>query len=458
MTAPNPSVQLVSERRSSFWSDYWLLLLFLTYLTSTVVIFALGPIPYPVESPWKLYGFLGSAHLALAAGYVAAMRFRAAKRLGLPHRDQVRSWVPSVSTLVFASSVANIALILPWTLSMTEGSLDLIGALRDPTEAYLRTYYVSRDSTNPFTYPMMFLAPLLSLTVPLTLFYWRRLGWLVRSLALAAVAAIMASAVVVGRNKGLADLFLLSLVFSCVHLARSSIRWRPKKILLAASAVAVVFFLFLGRFADGGHGRMGEHYKEGFVYSIRQHMDFDNTLLRPFPTSVRPAIGHLYSYLTQGYYGLSLSMQTEFTWTYGFGNSYFLHMVQDRFLGSEHARVNCYPAQVEVAFDYGMYAKWHTIYPWLASDLTYPGALLFLVGLGWLLAVVWREVRTGKNPFSVALLATLSIMIFYFNANNQVLGFPVQFASTTGLLALWWLSRAHQPSEPTGHAMSRPDG
>jgi hypothetical protein len=57
------------------------------------------------------------------------------------------------------------------------------------------------------------------------------------------------------------------------------------------------------------------------------------------------------------------------------------------------------------------------------------------------------------NPFAVSMFANLCLMLAYFNANNQVLAFPVQFSTTMGTLVLWIftrrrLARSH-PAAPT---------
>lgn len=418
------------------WRRYWPLAMFLVYLVFTVVAFAIGPIPYPIEAPRRLYVYLGAVHLALAAGYVVGMLLRPRP----PY--SIATWVPSVNTLTAVSSVLNIVLLIPATLFMTAGSVDLLSALSNPGHAYRRTALIAESTTNPVVYLILLVAPLLFLTAPLTLFYWRRLRVAPKSLGVAAIVVMWASTVMLGRNKGFADLVLLGLVFALAHAARGE--WRSTHLrrgLLGFGLITLLFLLFFGLFTSSAAGRMPYSYATGYVNSIDGYMDYDNVLLKPFPVEVRPGVGHLYNYLTQGYYGLALSMELDFVWTRGLGNSYFLHMFEDRVLGTTFARSHCYPARVERASEYSMYASWHTIYPWLASDLTFPGTVVFVFLIGYALAVSWQETLIGRNPLSVAMFATLCLMIFYFPANNQALGFPVQFSATMGITLLWLLSR-----------------
>jgi hypothetical protein len=205
--------------------------------------------------------------------------------------------------------------------------------------------------------------------------------------------------------------------------------------------VLTIFLLFFAMFSARTAGS-NRRFTEGYVPSTGGQLDYASVFLKPFPESARPGVGQLYNYLTQGYYGLSLALRLDFVWTYGLGNSFFLHMVEERFVGSEYARANAYPARIEHEFGYSMTQRWHTIYPWLASDLTFAGTIIFVFLIGMLLAITWFETLAGHNPFAVAMLANLSLMLFYFNANNQVLAFPVQFSATIGTLALWLITRA----------------
>lgn len=416
-----------------FLVRFWPLLLFSGYLGFTVFVFSFGPIAYPLPNPWATYGFLAAVHIALVIGY-AATPFR----IPTSTRATRFRWLLSAPNLIAVSALLNVLLLVPSTLAIT-GSLDLIDALWDPAGAYRRAADAA-GTPNPYAYAIILAAPFMSLAVPLTLFYWRQLSWRYRLFGLTAIGVIWAAAIMLGRNKGFADLVLLGLVFLLVHFFRRPEPRNPRRWAIAAIAGIGVFLLFFAFFSTGTVSRY-EPLSEGYVSVIDGYLDYDNFLIRPFPAAARPAIGLFYNYLAQGYYGLSLSLQLDFVWTRGLGSSYFLHSIEEHLFGSEFARTSNYPARVEREFGYGMLWRWHTIHPWLASDLTFPGAVLFVALIGWLLAVSWLDVLAGTNPFAVAVFANLCLMLFYFNANNQVLAFPAAFTATTGNLGLWLITR-----------------
>lgn len=428
----------VAEIQPGAWRSLtrlWPIILFLGYLTATLVIFVFGPIPYPVTNPWTTYLYLLAAHAALLGGYLV-VPFRISGARPAPGD----AWMFSVPGLVAVSAVLNIGLLIPATLFMTNGSLDLVGALRDPAAAYTNAFAMSVNTTNPWSYPVMIAAPLLALTLPLTLFYWRELSLGYRVLAVAAILVSWASGAILGRYKTTADLLILGAVFLLAHTFRRAHPPRARRSLQVVAVVLIVTLVFVALFANTMLKRTAQ---ADLTYAgiIDARVDFDNVLLSPFPEPVKPTMVLLCRYATQGYYGLSLAMRLDFVWTHGFGNSFFLHLLQERALGSEYARHNAYPARVEEEFGYLMLQRWHTIYPWLASDLTFGGALIFVALIGMLLAATWFETLAGVNPFSVSMFANLCVMLFYFNANNQGLAAPVQFSATVGTTALWLFTR-----------------
>ena len=140
----------------------------------------------------------------------------------------------------------------------------------------------------------------------------------------------------------------------------------------------------------------------------------------------------LSGYLGQGYYGLSLSLQQPFTWTSFGGASYSFSVILNQFFGTDFLVEKSYPYLVGASTGWAE-TKWHTAFSWLASDLTFPGTVLFLGYVGFCFARGWKEALLFKNPFSILLIALLSIGIFYISANNQLMHSP------GGLWTLGWV-------------------
>ena len=67
--------------------------------------------------------------------------------------------------------------------------------------------------------------------------------------------------------------------------------------------------------------------------------------------------------------------------------------------------------------------NWHTIYVWLANDVTFIGVPLIIFLIGYFFSKTWADCVYGNNDAAVSLFALFLIMTFYFYANNQVISF-----------------------------------
>ena len=97
-----------------------------------------------------------------------------------------------------------------------------------------------------------------------------------------------------------------------------------------------------------------------------------------------------------------------------------------------------YPARIGQETGWGI-SKWHTLFSWLASDMTYPGALIFLAFVGYLYAKAWKESISTRNPFSILLFCLLNIGLVYIPANNQLVHSPGGLALLVAILVLYFV-------------------
>jgi hypothetical protein len=63
---------------------------------------------------------------------------------------------------------------------------------------------------------------------------------------------------------------------------------------------------------------------------------------------------------------------------------------------------------------------WMTVFPWLASDVTFPGTWVVLGLFGFVLARVWESATTDANPWSIAFLGALAHFAFSLPMSNPM--------------------------------------
>lgn len=407
---------------------------FMCYLTFTVILFAVGPWHWPVQDGTKLYTFLAFAHLALFGGYCTAV-FRTPRAHAQPFPLQ---------KLIAWTIIVNGVLLLP-TFTFRTGSMlpDLAKALADPGRAYANSLAIRESDTPIIEYLRLVAGPFTALFLPLVVFYWRFIRASHRLLALAVILGTIALFVAMGTNKAIADtVLLLPWLVLAAHFA-GVIRLSFKKVIISTLAATLCFAAFLSFFALAMSTRSGSAAFFGYFPAAGIRADSDNFLIQDAPPLVKIGVLGLDSYLTQGYYALSLSLDKPFTPMFGIGNSFFLTRQAVRLTGKEEIADLSYPAKIEREDGWDAFGLWSSIYPWIASDVSFPGTILVVFLIGRLFALSWLDTLEGTNPFAVALFSQFVIMLFYFPANNQLLQTGEGLTGFVGISLLWAYLRPH---------------
>ncbi len=423
---------MVKAMQDKYWVRLLPIIFFISYLTITVFLFAFGPWEFPIRDGLKLYVFLAVAHLALLIGYLSAA-------FGKPKGYYGRF---TVEKLVLVSLCLNLVLLIP-TSAFRTGSFipDIVSGLNDPGSAYKLTNEMRAQGGGTVEYIRIILSPVLSLLLPLTFYYWGRLKLVVKLLSVLSILGFLAIYVATGTNKAIADFVLL---VPCIVLAkylagRTKIKWR--RIIISIVIVCVAFGLFFSFFAATMISRMGSTEAMVSFLVPNAKADLDNFIIRPLPDELKAPAAALISYLTQGYYALYLSLDKPFVPMYGVGNSMFLYFNAIKITGMREIAEMPYPIRIgEDGWD--GYVNWSTIYPWIASDVSFPGTIIVVFFIGRLFASAWIDALRGINPYAIAVFTQFLIMLFYFPANNQVLQTGEGLFGFYGLLLFWLFTRS----------------
>jgi hypothetical protein len=439
MDASNPlamtrTSELYMEQRTmtlSLWIRLLPILFFLTYLNLTVFLFAFGPWPWPVKDGTKLYTFLAFAHVALLLGYLSAA-------FNKP-RGYYGKW--RMEGLVVASLAVNLLLLIPTSISRTGSFIpNVLAGITSPGTVYFDSIILRGERTNLVEYIRIILGPLLFLLFPLVVYYWQRLKWAIKGLATFSILSFIGIYVATGTNKAIADFLLITpwLILASYKAGFFKLSRRLKLAIIVLGLIAV--YLFFWFFTSGQVSRRGSSTVYGYFPYSDTHADRDNFLVRDLPPMAQSGVIGMTSYLTQGYYALYLSLDKPFVPMFGIGNSMFLYRNASKLTGNPEIEKKPYPVRIE-ADGWDAYATWSSIYPWLASDFSFPGTILVVFLIGRFLAQAWVDAMRGNNPFAIAALAQFLIMIYYFPANNQVLQTGEGLTSFYFILILWLLTR-----------------
>lgn len=140
-------------------------------------------------------------------------------------------------------------------------------------------------------------------------------------------------------------------------------------------------------------------------------------------------------YVSHGYSGLDASLSVPFVWTRGTGASPGLARIIG-IVGVSDAGES-YPVRAEKATGWPALERWQTMYPWLASDTTFVGAVLLVGLLGFGVALSWRRALVDPSGLLAATwFGALVVITVYVPLNNQ----PI--AATSSVLGMLTLAVA----------------
>lgn len=296
--------------------------------------------------------------------------------------------------------------------------------------------YLERNDRVQYT-PMLKIYILLNgffyISVVAVILYKRYFSLLYRLLILLTIIEeLINNTFYIGSNIGFARIFLLLAIttFFLMYKKGKKIDFR------SFMKFAVAFFVFgflISTFIYERIELVGSFF-------LLNDIDEENFIFYILPQELAYAVSLGISYLTQGYYGLSLCLQLPFDSCYGLGSSFAIRHIFEDMMGISD--ILTYPEKIERLYGIPAFAKWHTIFPWLASDFTFAGALL-IMGM---IAMVWgRTLKDGLvtgNVFSITLFYWLTIIMLFVPANNQVF----QTTTTMGAFIIsffMWIARGH---------------
>lgn len=401
----------------------WLapLVFFEIYLALTVAMFFFGPWAWEAKNPILLATYLLASQSFIAVGYLFA--WRKTRKLYCVEVKPVR-YLPSGVIFLKRALLVTFVLLIPTSLSRTGALLpNIVDGLTDAGASYTGNFE-RLEQGNAFIlieYLRIIVSPFLVAVFPLTVVYWSHLPIQTRILALTAIFFNLSLYISTGTNKGIADVIVTLPLLIFLGVSAGALKLRVSKRFLIVVFV-VVIFAFLQFFGMGQTQRGGDVGEFGIFNSGLGllHADKNHPVSMLLTDSQRIIFESLARYIGQGYYALSISFNIEHSSTFGFGHSMFLARNADAIFHTTSFTLGSFPGLLERQSGWGMFTLWHSIYPWLASDFGFIGALFVVGFLSYLLGLSWGRSLLTLDPRSIALSYLLLILLFYIPANNQI--------------------------------------
>lgn len=403
------------------------------YLTITVILFAFGPFDYPITHPIKLYSLLFIYQIFLFLGYLMSVKFYRKKKEPI-HSTEL--WLFIIKILL----IINIFFIL--FLMIREFGLEkfsirgivdrIVLGVRNPGKAYNLKFLVTSNNIFGGLVGSLFILvfqPIAYLVVPFALVYFKRLNIIYRLLTIINILLNICHAIGIGTNKGVFDMLILIFITCFLFLLKYfNEKGFNKKYLINIGITLIILAAFiLGIFNKNLSNRgVGGTLNNNEVHSIGLNTvpyDTECLIFEATPSVLHKPIALLSSYLTQGYYGLDITMNTGVIPMFGIGNSMFLQ----KYISKYAFDISQLSLQFRsIPYNWDPYVNWHSLYSWYANDFGFLGVTVILMIFGYLFGNCYLK-TLDNNVFAKVLFMLLFIMLLFLPMNSQIFSFMHSF-------------------------------
>jgi hypothetical protein len=426
--------------------------LVLLYVAATVFVFIYGPFDWPVENWPTLLGFLTATMLALWLGF----------RVTVARRATGTSFGGWGSIIAFGAAASLLILFVAAPIYTGRMPWEVLSALSDQGAAYRALQdqlEVTAGSRGPIALARVLTWPLVFAALPLGILHWAEMSGRLRMLMLAAIGPIVVSSILRGTDREIADLIIVAGGASVVLISRKIVFEGLKicnlfrRYFVAAMASLVLLGIATALFAQRKEERFV--YTTGLCIAWSEQnprgicADLDRPGFLLLDDQQRFVASMAAAYLSQGYYGLSLSLGLDdFSTTWGLGNAPFAMAVYISLTGDEELYRKSYTFRLR-EIGWSDEHQWSTMFPWIANDISFPMVPVFMLLIGAIFGASWRDAVFARNDCGAVVFVILLLMMGYVPANSQITLVPDDlFALITWTFA-WRFTRRQAPWQAT---------
>jgi hypothetical protein len=426
--------------------------LVLLYVGATVFVFIYGPFDWPVDNWVMLFCFLTATMLALWLGFRFAVARRATGTFFGGWRSIIAFGAAASLTILFVAAPIYTGR-MPW---------EVLSALSDQGAAYRALQdqlEVTAGSRAPVALARVLTWPLVFAVLPLGVLHWSEMGGRLRVLVLAAIGSIVVSSILRGTDREIADLIIVAGGTTAVLISRKilfeglKIRNLFRRYFVAATASLILLGIATVLFAQRKEERFVYTTALCFGWSEQNPRgicaDLDHPWFVMLGDQQRFTASMAAAYLSQGYYGLSLSLGLDdFSSTWGLGNAPFAMATYTSLTGDEELYKRSYTFRLR-EIGWSDEHQWSTMFPWIANDISFPMVPVFMLLIGTIFGASWRDAVFARNDCGTVVFVILLLMMGYIPANSQITLAPDDlFALITWTFA-WRLTRRQAPWQAT---------
>jgi hypothetical protein len=405
------------------------------YLLITLFVLCFGPVQFKIHNPLLFSILIFCYHLFFIIGYLFGSKKREYKHA------KIHKFSTSYFFILFTFGV--IGLLITYKNTMNNSSLipynffyDLLRGIQEPAQVYIdRMVDVEYDGaglSRGLNIFFIFIAFCKLLFIFYFIWFWRVLSKKLKTISIIYSILYLSPGIIAGVN----SVLFWFILFTFTTLIVFYYLYNKKKLSLLLRGLAILFLVPILSFGNIMSKRGGS-----FDYFINSSTIGDITVkVSDIDTESSVLEDLTYSlvwmnfYVTQGYYGFSLTLDKEFRWTYGFGSSAFFQRQFNMVTGID-VSTDTYQRRNDRVW--GEYSMWHSFYGQVANDFSPYGIIPLMFLIGWYFAKIWLSVIMRNSFYGAAMMPIFTIMFIFFPANNQVFGY-IDSISYFFAISLFW--------------------
>jgi len=422
------------------------------YVLVTYILSIIGPYTYSNYNPWIVFIFLAFFLLIISLFYFFGIKDSSKLKRILLKRHKFTN---SKSILTFTEISVTISFLIFSGLFFTNiasHGLPSISSILSSLGSIMSASYdqsVHEYTFNIFAWIYSYLGFICNISVILGLYYFKKEHFFIKLIYIFGIVCfILYTILFVGSLKYLGDIIIytVSVIIIKYYQNKADIntqKSRKYNVLRFFLALSILFiFIYFMAFALGSRSlyyNSAYWNNDYFVYDFYQ-LDLNNWMLLPFSQGTKIGLSKVILYFSMGYYGLYQCISLPFEWTAGLGNSpAFTYIIEKIFSINANSIGLSYIERLQLSGGWDGFANWNTIFPWLASDFSFIGAVFVLGILFMFYAKAWKYAIKNKNWASILFVAHINILIAFIPANNQIVQTRPSLLTTIFIFIVWFI-------------------
>lgn len=416
------------------------------YLIITVLLYQFGPIEYYKQNQFQLYSFIIIFQLVFFIGYYLSEKYIIINEKNIVEKiksEYEKKFNLIMTIIICISLFFSLMVIVRYanTWNPIEVIQTIINSLFNPDKAYADRLIQSQDVLIGGRYITTIstgLSFLFYLAIPIGIYHFKKLKKHNKILLIICIISEVLSFLIKGTNFGIFRVAIIIITIILIKICENKTfkKINKKKAIKVGLIILTLILVVLGYFMYSTTSRMGGN--DNIPKTISgANINQENFLLKIVPRGLRFGTILAISYVSQGYNGMALAFNYDFSSTYGIGNSDFLIENFKDILGID-IYSNTY--QFKMQEEWHPTINWHTAYTWFANDVSFWGVIAIMFVLGIALNLILRDAQKG-NTLAISLLPLYIIMIIFLPCNNVVLSNPSTFMPFVIWNIVWLLSK-----------------